>query len=144
VKYLLAAQSVRRQPELNRSPILRPLLHPRHAVVAQAIRAKGRRTISILPQWTPQSPGRSCKGQDMWGRWAQVRRLNAIMRACTVHQNPSSGESQANPTIGKALKAGYDLLEARYNRCRLPAIRARNIFRSAQNVARPSTPCSPS
>ena len=31
---------------------------------------------------------------------------------------PSPGESQANPTIRKALNAGYDLLEAKCNRCK--------------------------
>jgi hypothetical protein len=30
----------------------------------------------------------------------------------------SPGEPQANPTIRKALNAGYDLLEAKCNRCR--------------------------
>jgi hypothetical protein len=31
---------------------------------------------------------------------------------------PSPGEVQANPTLGKALNAGYDLLEVKCNRCR--------------------------
>jgi hypothetical protein len=30
---------------------------------------------------------------------------------------PSPGEPQANPTIGKAISGGYDLLEAQCNRC---------------------------
>lgn len=42
---------------------------------------------------------------------------NAIMWAGGPAM-PSSGEPQANPTIAKALNAGYDLLEAKCNRCR--------------------------
>src|ERR1700730_13146471 len=30
---------------------------------------------------------------------------------------PSPGEPQAEPTIGKAINGGYDLLEAKCNRC---------------------------
>jgi hypothetical protein len=30
---------------------------------------------------------------------------------------PSPGEPQAEPTIGKAIKGGYDLREAKCNRC---------------------------
>jgi hypothetical protein len=30
---------------------------------------------------------------------------------------PSPGEPQAEPTIGKAINNGYDLLEAKCNRC---------------------------
>ncbi|WP_315747571.1 MULTISPECIES: hypothetical protein [unclassified Bradyrhizobium] len=40
---------------------------------------------------------------------------------------PTPGEPQANPTIGMALNAGFDLLEAKCNRCRrisLVALRA--------------------
>lgn len=42
---------------------------------------------------------------------------NAIMWAGGPAM-PSPGEAQANPTIAKALNAGYDLLEAKCNRCR--------------------------
>lgn len=42
---------------------------------------------------------------------------NAIMWAGGPAM-PSPGEAQANPTITKALNAGYDLLEVRCNRCR--------------------------
>ena len=42
---------------------------------------------------------------------------NAIMWAGGPAM-PSPGEPQANPTIRKALNAGYDLLEAKCNRCR--------------------------
>lgn len=42
---------------------------------------------------------------------------------------PSQGEPQANPTIGMALSAGYDLLEVRCNRCqrfsRVPLLAAK-------------------
>jgi hypothetical protein len=42
---------------------------------------------------------------------------NAIMWAGGPAM-PSPGEAQANPTIGKALNAGYDLLEVKCNICR--------------------------
>lgn len=42
---------------------------------------------------------------------------NAIMWAGGPAM-PSPDEPQANPTIAKALNAGYDFLEARCNRCR--------------------------
>ncbi|MET4199082.1 hypothetical protein ABIA95_003082 [Bradyrhizobium sp. LA8.1] len=42
---------------------------------------------------------------------------NAIMWAGGPAM-PSPGEAQANPTIAKALNAGYDLVEAKCNRCR--------------------------
>jgi hypothetical protein len=51
---------------------------------------------------------------------------NAIMWAGGPAM-PSPGEPQADPTIGKALNAGYDLLEVKCNRCRrvsLVALRA--------------------
>ena len=48
---------------------------------------------------------------------------------------PSPGEPQANPTIAKALNAGYDLLEAKCNRCRrISLVPLRGLKRA------PSTP----
>lgn len=48
---------------------------------------------------------------------------------------PSPGESQANPTIAKALNANYDLLEATCNRCRrISVVPLRGLKRA------PSTP----
>jgi hypothetical protein len=41
---------------------------------------------------------------------------NAIMWAGGPAM-PSPGEPQAEPTIGKAINGGYDLLEAKCNRC---------------------------
>jgi hypothetical protein len=41
---------------------------------------------------------------------------NAIMWAGGPAM-PAPGESQADPTIGKAINRGYDLLEAKCNRC---------------------------
>jgi hypothetical protein len=41
---------------------------------------------------------------------------------------PAPGDVQAEPTIGKAINGGYDLLEAKCNRCRrvsiVPAVAA--------------------
>lgn len=48
---------------------------------------------------------------------------------------PSPNELQANPTIAKALNAGYDLLEAKCNHCRrISLIPLRGLRRT------PSTP----
>src|ERR1700736_707114 len=41
---------------------------------------------------------------------------NAIMRAGGPAM-PSPGDTQAEPTIGKAINGGFDLLEAKCNRC---------------------------
>lgn len=57
---------------------------------------------------------------------------NAIMWAGGPAM-PSPGEPQANPTIGKALNAGYDLIEAKCNRCR------RISLVSLRAIARPAT-----
>jgi hypothetical protein len=46
---------------------------------------------------------------------------------------PSPREAQANPTIGKALNTGYDLLEVKCNRCR------RVSLVSLQSIRRPAT-----
>ncbi len=44
---------------------------------------------------------------------------NAMMWAwATGEMRPVIDEQQANPTIGKAINGGYDLLEAKCNRCR--------------------------
>jgi hypothetical protein len=59
---------------------------------------------------------------------------NAIMWAGGPAM-PSPGEPQANPTIGKALNAGYDLLQAKCNRCRrISLVPLRGLKRA------PSTP----
>lgn len=46
---------------------------------------------------------------------------NAIMWAGGPAR-PAPGEAQADPTIGKAINGGYDLLEAKCNRCRRVSI----------------------
>ena len=54
---------------------------------------------------------------------------NAIMWAGGPAM-PSPGDPQAEPTIGKAINAGYDLLEAKCNRCgRLSLVALRTISR---------------
>ena len=59
---------------------------------------------------------------------------NAIMWAGRPAM-PSPCEPQANPTISKALNAGYDLLEAKCNRCRrISLVPLRGLRRA------PSTP----
>lgn len=56
---------------------------------------------------------------------------NAIMWAGGPAM-PSPGEAQANPTIAKALNAGYDLIEAKCNRCRrVSLVSLRTIKRPA-------------
>lgn len=45
---------------------------------------------------------------------------------------PAPGEAKAEPTIGKAVNAGYDLLEVKCNRCRrVSEIRLAEIMRPA-------------
>ncbi len=45
---------------------------------------------------------------------------------------PSPGDPQAEPTIGKAINAGYDLIEAKCNRCgRVSLVALRSISRPA-------------
>ncbi|MCP3402109.1 MULTISPECIES: hypothetical protein [unclassified Bradyrhizobium] len=59
---------------------------------------------------------------------------------------PSPGEPQANPTIGKALNAGYDPVEAKCNRCRrISLVPIRTIRRPADTLWKlePALYCEP-
>jgi hypothetical protein len=61
---------------------------------------------------------------------------NAIMWAGGPAM-PSPGDPQAEPTIGKAINGGFDLLEAKCNRCdRVPTQAVRKIQSSAIGVCR--------
>ncbi|MGY4234990.1 hypothetical protein ACVIIW_003937 [Bradyrhizobium sp. USDA 4449] len=59
---------------------------------------------------------------------------NALMWAwATGEMRPVIDDKQANPTIGKAINGGYDLLEAKCKRCRrLSLVSLRDIRRPAR------------